>query len=111
MNPSTVWTAKTAKKQLRSSATAHRTKFFCLLLIQKRTLRFWVQKFSARSIPIVLCKSVVPKKTKNDKNFHYNSLYPEHTKLKISKCDTDTSTGQAAAEPTFHPMTESLQLI
>lgn len=56
------------KKQLRSSATAHRTKFFCLLLTQKRTLRFWVQKFSARSIPpIVLCKSVVPKETKMTK--------------------------------------------
>ena len=40
---------------------------FCLLLIQKRTLRFWVQKFSARSIPIVLCKSVVPKETKMTK--------------------------------------------
>ena len=45
----------------------NRTKFFCLLLIQKRTLRFWVQKFSARSIPIVLCKSVVPKETKMTK--------------------------------------------
>ena len=64
----TVWTAKTAKKQLRSSATAHRTKFFCLPPIHKRTLRFWVQKFSARSIPpIVLCKSVVPKETKMTK--------------------------------------------
>ena len=51
------------------------------------------------------------KGNESDKNFHYNSLYPEHTKLKISKRDTDTSTGQAAAEPTFHPMTESLQLI
>ena len=38
-----------------------------LLFAAQRTLRFWVQKFSARSIPIVLCKSVVPKETKMTK--------------------------------------------